>query len=41
MSPSMDPREILSYLNELGYTNIEPYQLKAFMKGKKIHIKNL
>lgn len=33
MSIKLDPREILEYLNELGYTNITAQQLKAFMIG--------
>lgn len=31
---ALDPREVLLYLNELGYTNITAKQLKEFMKGK-------
>lgn len=34
MSVPLEPREILSYLNELGYTNITAQQLKAFIKGR-------
>lgn len=36
MAPCLDPREILSHLNQLGYTHIEANQLKEFMKGKQI-----
>lgn len=33
MSKSIEPREVLSYLNELGYTNINAHQLKEFIIG--------
>lgn len=33
MSGLLDPREVLSYLNERGYTHITAQQLKCFMKG--------
>lgn len=36
MSEKIDPREVLAYLNELGYTNITAQQLKEFIKGKEI-----
>lgn len=31
MSSKIDPREVLTYLNELGYTNITAQQLKEFI----------
>lgn len=34
MSVKIDPRDVLSYLNELGYTNISAQQLKEFIIGK-------
>lgn len=34
MSIKLDPREVLYYLNDLGYRNITAQQLKEFMKGK-------
>lgn len=33
MSINIDPREVLYYLNELGYTHISGKQLKSFVKG--------
>lgn len=33
MTTKLDPAEVLSYLNELGYHNITAIQLKEFMKG--------
>lgn len=36
MSEKIDPREVLAYLNELGYTNITAQQLKEFIKGMNI-----
>lgn len=38
MSVKLDPKEVLQYLNELGYYNINAQQLKEFMKGKNIFI---
>lgn len=35
MSVKLDPKEVLHYLNELGYCNISAQQLKEFMRGKK------
>lgn len=34
MSVTLDPKEVLYYLNELGYYNITTEQLKEFMTGK-------
>lgn len=34
MSNAINPRDVLLYLNELGYTNITAQQLKAFIKGR-------
>lgn len=34
MSVDLNPREVLAYLNELGYVNITAQQLKKFIKGK-------
>ncbi|XP_066151886.1 centriolar and ciliogenesis-associated protein HYLS1 [Euwallacea fornicatus] len=39
MSEKIDAREVLSYLNELGYTNISSGQLKEFIKDLKKVIK--
>jgi len=33
MSLSLDAREILIHLNEMGYRNITAEQLKEFMRG--------
>lgn len=33
MSIELNPREVLTYLNELGYVNITAQQLKKFIKG--------
>lgn len=33
MSQKIDPREVLTYLNELGYVNINAQQLKDFITG--------
>lgn len=38
MSSSLDPRDVLAYLNELGYTNITAQQLKDFVKGMYVTI---
>lgn len=34
MSYKIDPKQVLEYLNELGYTNITAQQLKEFIIGK-------
>ncbi|XP_050310482.1 uncharacterized protein LOC126746327 isoform X1 [Anthonomus grandis grandis] len=39
MGERIDPREVLAYLNELGYTNISAQQLKEFIKDLKKIIK--
>nr|XP_023021949.1 hydrolethalus syndrome protein 1 homolog [Leptinotarsa decemlineata] len=39
MSQELNPREVLSYLNELGYVNITAQQLKEFIKDLKKLIK--
>ncbi|CAG9863596.1 unnamed protein product [Phyllotreta striolata] len=39
MSVTIDPRDVLSYLNELGYTNISAQQLKEFIIDLKKIIK--
>ncbi|KAG5899922.1 hypothetical protein JTB14_002473 [Gonioctena quinquepunctata] len=39
MSQKINPREVLSYLNELGYVNITAHQLKEFIKDLKKLIK--
>ncbi|XP_060529021.1 uncharacterized protein LOC132703656 [Cylas formicarius] len=39
MSQKIDPREVLTYLNELGYTNINAQQLKDFIIDLKKLIK--
>lgn len=39
MSQNIEPREVLSYLNELGYTNINAQQLKEFIIGSLIMFK--
>lgn len=31
--PSLDPHEVLQYLNNLGYQNVTAEQLKEFIKG--------
>ncbi|KAJ8942231.1 hypothetical protein NQ314_010131 [Rhamnusium bicolor] len=36
MSQKIDPREVLAYLNELGYTNINAQQLKEFITGRPL-----
>lgn len=38
MSVNLNPREVLSYLNELGYVNITAEQLKRFIKGKTLQL---
>ncbi|XP_018564388.1 hydrolethalus syndrome protein 1 homolog isoform X2 [Anoplophora glabripennis] len=40
MSQKIDPREVLTYLNELGYTNINAQQLKDFITDLKKLIKH-
>lgn len=34
MSFKIDPREVLDYLNELGYQHITAEMLKNFIKGQ-------
>lgn len=36
MSVDLNPREVLAYLNELGYVNITAQQLKKFIRGEII-----
>ncbi|CAH1125728.1 unnamed protein product [Ceutorhynchus assimilis] len=40
MSEKIDPKSVLVYLNELGYTDIDAQQLKEFMKDLKKVIKS-
>lgn len=34
MSHTINPRDVLEYLNELGYQNVTADQLKEFMRGQ-------
>lgn len=38
MGTNLDPREVLQYLNELGYCNVTATQLKEFMRGNYFDI---
>lgn len=41
MPISLDPREVLQHLNDLGYRNITAEQLKAFIIGVELVLSDL
>lgn len=39
LADKIDPAEVLAHLNQLGYKNISPPQLKEFIRGKHLFSK--